>query len=51
MSLWRSGSVQDSQLGVPGSFPHGSHYVIEADEMSTLTVALTVALTSGRRVH
>ena len=47
LSLWRSGSMRDSQPGEPGSFPHGSHCVIEADEMCMLTVALT----SGRRVH
>ena len=31
LSLWRSGSVQDSQPGEPGSFPvqDGSHCVIE----------------------
>ena len=48
LSLWCSGSMQDSQLGMPGSLPdHGSHCMIEAGEMCKLTVVLT----SGRLVH
>ena len=48
LSLWRSGSVWDFELGRPGfDSQHGSHCVIEAGGMCKLTVALT----SGRFVH
>ena len=48
LSLWRSGSVQDSQLAGPVSLPVDvSHCMIEAGEMCKLMVALT----SGRLVH
>ena len=47
-SLWRSGSMLDSELGGPGSIPqHSSHCVIEAGGMCKLMVAVT----GGRLVH